>query len=335
MKPNVISLAHGSGGRFTHELIRELMVKKLGNPILNVLGDSALIPGSSRMALTTDSFVVSPWKFPGANIGTLAVCGTINDLAMAGAQPQFLSLACIMEEGLPYRILEEVIDSIAAQARKAKVRIVTGDSKVVERGSCDKLFITTSGVGTMVTAVPLSLKRVKAHDKVVINGCIGEHGLAVLSARKILGLAHSIRSDCAALHEMVLPLLAKGHAIKFMRDPTRGGLASTMNEIAEATGLGIMLDERKIPLSKNVKVACELLGLDPLYIANEGKVVIIVEAHAALSVVNALRKHPLGKHAQIIGEVVEKPKAQVVLTTLVGTRRIVDMPVDDPLPRIC
>jgi hydrogenase expression/formation protein HypE len=330
-----ILLSHGSGGRLMHNLIRDLLVKKFANPILKELADSACINYKERLAFTTDSFVVSPLKFPGADIGKLAVCGTINDLVMQGASPEYLSLALIIEEGLELRVLEEIVDSIAINAKKAGVCFVTGDLKVVEKGACDKIFINTSGIGRILRNRKLSLKNISPQDKIIVTGNIAQHGLAVLAKRKGLDLELKIKSDCNALNKLLIPILKKTDAIKFMRDPTRGGLATTLNEIAESCGLGIFIDEKKIPLSTKVKAACELLGIDPLYVANEGNAVLVVNPGSAKRVLNLLKKHPLGKNAKEIGTVIRQPRGRVILNTVVGTQRIVDMLTSEPLPRIC
>lgn len=328
-------MSHGSGGRLTHNLIKDLILKKLNNPILKELSDSAFIKYKEDIAFTTDSFVVNPLNFPGADIGKLAVCGTVNDLVMQGAVPEFLSLAFIIEEGLDYRILEKIVDSISTNARKSKVCVVTGDIKVVEKGACDKIFINTSGIGRIVGKRRLSIKNIKPQDKIIITGQIAEHGLAVLAKRKELDLGFNIQSDSASLNDLIIPLLKKTDEIKFMRDPTRGGLATTLNEIAETSGLGIIIEEKAIPISAKVRAAGELLGIDPLYIANEGKAVLVVGAKNAKRILGLLKKHPLGRRAEIIGRVTRQPKARVIINTVLGTQRIVDMLTGEPLPRIC
>ncbi len=330
-----ILLGHGSGGRLMHSLIKDLLLKKLDNPILKELSDSAVINYKERVAFTTDSFVVSPLFFPGADIGKLAVCGTVNDLVMQGARPEYLSLALIIEEGLDYGILEKIVDSISINARKSGASFVTGDIKVVEKGACDKIFINTSGIGRITGNKRLSIKNIEPGDSVIITGRIAQHGLAVLAKRRELDLGLNIKSDCAALGELIIPVLKKSDAIKFMRDPTRGGVATTLNEIAENSGLGIIIDEESIPVSGKVKAACELLGIDPLYIANEGIALLVVKRKSAVKILKLLRKHPLGRSAQIIGKIVKEPKGRVIMSTSLGTRRIVDMLTSEPLPRIC
>lgn len=335
MTANKILLGHGSGGRLMHNLIRDLLLRKLNNPILKELADSALIKYKDNLAFTTDSFVVSPLWFSGGDIGKLAVCGTINDLVMLGAVPEYLSLAMIVEEGLDYDILERIVNSISLNAKKAGVVIVTGDIKVVEKGAADKIFINTSGIGRIVKNKNLSIKNVKVGDKIIITGNIAQHGLAVLAKRKELDLDFNINSDCAALNGLIIPILKKANSIKFMRDPTRGGVATTLNEVAEATGLGIIIAEKDMPISSKVRVASELLGIDPLYIANEGIAVLIVKKYSADKVLSLLRRHPLGRNAKIVGEVIRSPKRRVILNTTLGTQRIVDMLTSEPLPRIC
>lgn len=330
-----ILLGHGSGGRLMHQLIQGLLLEKLNNPILKELSDSAVIDYKQRLAFTTDSFVVSPLKFPGGDIGKLAVCGTVNDLVMLAAKPQYLSLALIIEEGLDYHILDSIVDSIALHAKKAKVLVVTGDTKVVERGACDRIFINTSGIGRIVENQRPSLKNIEPQDKIIITGNIAQHGLSVLAKRKELGLGFNIQSDCAALNDLLIPILEKTDCIKFMRDPTRGGLATTLNEICMGSGLGIIIEEKNIPVSSKVKAGCELLGIDPLYVANEGVAILVVEKESTGKILNLLKRHTLGKQARQIGEVVKSPRSQVILNTSFATQRIVDMLASEPLPRIC
>jgi len=330
-----ILLGHGSGGRLTHELIRDALLKKLDNPVLRELGDSAVIDYKERIAFTTDSFVVSPLFFPGGDIGKLAVTGTVNDLVMLGAVPEYISLALIIEEGLRVSVLEKVIDSVARSAKEARVRVVTGDTKVVEKLAADKLFINTSGLGRVLGRRRLTLKNISPGDKIIITGNIAEHGLSVLAKRKGPGLGLNIRSDCASLAGLIIPLLEKTRAIKFMRDPTRGGVATTLNEIAEGAGLGIEIEEKKLPLSDKVRAASELLGIDPLYVANEGKALLVVSRQEAEKVVGLLKLHPLGRRAAIIGAVTRREPGRVISRTLFNTERVLDMLVSDPLPRIC
>ena len=317
------------------QLIRRLFLKRLGNPILNRLTDSARLPYPGPLAFTTDSFVVSPLFFPGGDIGKLAVCGTVNDLLMSGAVPEYLSLAFIIEEGLDYALLERVAVSLAAQAGKSRVRVVTGDLKVVEKGAADQLFINTAGVGRILPGVNIGAEKIRRGDKIIVSGEIGQHGIAVAAKRHSLGLNFNIKSDCAALDGLILPLLKKISALKFMRDPTRGGLAAALNEMAQSSGLGVFIRERDIPVSAAVRAACELLGLDPLHLACEGRVVLAVGSAAAKKALAILRRHPLGVKARVIGEAASFNKGRVVLETAAGTQRFVEMPSGDLLPRIC
>jgi len=335
MEKKQILLGHGSGGLLTHQLIKDVFLSRLKNPVLSELGDSAYLDYRQRLAFTTDSFVVSPLFFPGGDIGKLAVCGTINDLVMMGAAPQYLSLAMIIEEGLELSLLERITDSISRAAKEAGVMIATGDLKVVERGACDKLFINTAGIGKMISKEKLSSKRLSPGDKIIITGNIGQHGLAVLTRRRSLEFDFQIKSDCAALNHLLLPLLKKTNAVKFMRDPTRGGLATTLNEVTQASHLGIEIDEKNIPLSPQVRAACELMGIDPLYVANEGAAILIVRQSAANKVLSFLRKHTLAKNSRVIGSVVNRHAGKVVLRTLLNTQRVIDMLTSEPLPRIC
>jgi len=335
MKDKKILLGHGGGGSLSRELIKELLLKNLDNPILRELSDSAVVDYREKIAFTTDSFVVSPLEFSGGDIGKLAVCGTVNDLVMQGAVPEYLSLALIIEEGLSYRVLEKIVGSIASCARACGVRVVTGDLKVVERGACDKIFINTSGIGRVLKNRRLSLKNIRAGDKIILTGSIGRHGLAVLAGRKELGAGFNIASDCAALNGLLIPVLKKTGAIRFMRDPTRGGLACVLNEMAEGTRLGMIIDEKNIPVPQKVRAACELLGIDPLTLANEGRAVMAVSPEGVGKVLSLLRVHPLARQARVIGRVVLKPAGRLILNTVVGTQRIVDMPAGELLPRIC
>jgi len=335
MSNQKILLSHGSGGRLAHDLIKDLLLEKFNNPILKELADSASINYKERLAFTTDSFVVSPIKFSGGDIGKLAVCGTVNDLVMLGAVPEYLSLAFIIEEGLDHRILEEVVDSISVNARNAGVQIVTGDLKVVEKGACDKIFINTSGIGRILKNRNLSAKFIKSGDKIILTGGIGQHGFSVLAKRKEMDLGFNIQSDCAALNALLIPILKKTDAIKFMRDPTRGGVATTLNEVAQQADLGIVIEEKSIPVSSKVRAAGELLGIDPLYVANEGRAILIIKKGSQNKVLTLLKKHPLGRSAQIIGGLTKENRGRVILNTILGTQRIVDMLTSEPLPRIC
>lgn len=330
-----ILLAHGSGGKLAHELVEEIFVKAFDNPILARLDDSASIDFSGRLAFTTDSYVVNPIFFPGGDIGKLAVCGTVNDLAMCGAKPLYLSLSFIIEEGLTRSELKTIVGSVQRAAREAGVKIVTGDTKVVHRGSADKLFINTSGIGIVPDGVDISGSSAKPGDKVLLSGPIGDHGIAVLSKREGLSFSTQLESDCAPLNNLVADMLNASSNIHCMRDPTRGGLATTLNELAKQSKVSIRIDEKKVPVRDEVLAACEMLGLDPLYVANEGKLVAIVPAEDADKVLKAMQGNHYGKEASLIGEVFENKPGRVVMRTTIGASRIVDMMVGDPLPRIC
>ena len=332
---NKILLAHGSGGKLTHELIEEGFVKAFANPLLAELGDSAVMDFSGKLAFTTDSHVVNPIFFPGGDIGKLAVCGTVNDLAMAGAKPLYLSLAFIIEEGFPRDELAEIVDSIKETAKAAKVEIITGDTKVVNRGCADKLFINTAGLGIIPENVDIAGDKARPGDKVILSGTIGDHGIAVLSRREGLSFSTHLKSDCAPLGGLVAEMLDASPNIHCLRDPTRGGVATTLNELAGQSGVSIRIEEAKIPVREEVPAACEMLGFDPLYVANEGKLVAIIAAEDAAKILTAMRANPYGKDAAIIGEVTAENPGRVVMKTSVGASRIVDMLVGDLLPRIC
>lgn len=333
-----ILLAHGSGGKLMHDLIEKEILKRFANPFLSPLDDSAVLKiGDRKFAFTTDSYVVKPIFFPGSDIGKLAIYGTVNDLSMVGAEPLYLSCGLILEEGLETEILEKILSSMEEAGRIANVKIVTGDTKVVEKGSADKIFINTSGIGLVKDNCTLSAKRIKKGDKIIINGSIGDHGIAVMSERMNLKVTSSLRSDCAPLWnlvEKILKISTRGVHLKFMRDPTRGGLATVLNEIVAKTNLGILIREKDIPIKDEVKGICELLGLDPLYVANEGKAVMIVSSQSAEKVLRVMKKDKLGKDASIIGEITDQPK-RVILETLIGGHRIVDLLTGEQLPRIC
>jgi hydrogenase expression/formation protein HypE len=330
-----ILLAHGSGGSLSHDIVNNSILSILGNPILNRLDDSAVFDAKGKIAFTTDSHVVQPMFFPGGDIGRLSVCGTVNDLSVMGATPLYLSLALIIEEGLPSKDLNNVVNSIKEAADEAGVKIVTGDTKVVNRGNADKLFINTAGIGIIPEGINISGHNARPGNKVILSGTIGDHGIAVLSKREGIGFETDLESDSAPLNKMIAEMMQVSDKINCMRDPTRGGLSSTLNEIAEQSGVSIRIDEEKIPVRREVAAACEMLGLDPLYIANEGKVVAIVEAEDAEKILAQMQKNKYGQNAAIIGEVTEKHTAKVTLKTALGTSRIVDMLVGEPLPRIC
>jgi hydrogenase expression/formation protein HypE len=333
-----ILLGHGSGGRLSAELIEKLILPALDNPALRALDDQAVLSlgeGAPRIALTTDSYVVSPIFFPGGDIGTLAVNGTINDLAVGGARPLALSLALILEEGLPIADLERVIASVKTAAARAGVPVVTGDTKVVGRGSGDQLFINTSGVGLVPAGITLGSARVQPGDAIVLSGPIAEHGIAILALRHGLSLGGDLSSDTAPLYELVRALLSASPGVHAMRDPTRGGVAATLVEIASRRRLGIEIEEARVPVREVVRGAAELLGLDPLLVANEGKLVAFLPEEQADRALEALRAHPLGLDAARIGRVVAEHPGRVVARTAVGGERLIDLPYAEPLPRIC
>lgn len=337
VKERNILLGHGSGGRMMHELISDLFIKHLGNEILNEQTDSAILSvGSSEISFTTDSFVIDPLFFPGGNIGKLAVCGTVNDIAVSGAEPLYLSASFIIEEGFPIKELELIIESLASEARKAGVLIVTGDTKVVNKGKCDKLFINTAGIGRLKKDNRYISKALNLQegDVILINGNIGEHGLAVMNAREAFNFKTQVESDCACLNHLIKDVLDK-YPVKFMRDPTRGGVATVMNELASKTNFGIELSESDLPVSNGVKAMCEILGFDPLHIANEGKVLIVAAEKEGLKILDILKNDILGKKSAIIGRVVNEHPGKVVLKNETGGRRIVDSLTGDQLPRIC
>jgi hydrogenase expression/formation protein HypE len=336
MEHRTIQLAHGSGGRLSADLIDRLFLPRFGNDILNRLEDQAVLPcQAGRLAFTTDSFVVDPIFFPGGNIGDLAVNGTINDICMSGARPLYLSAAFIIEEGFPMDDLHRILVSMENAAGRAQVSIVTGDTKVVDKGSCDKIFINTSGIGFVPDGISLSAANIKPGDKVILSGTIADHGMAVMTSRENLSFHSRIQSDTAALDGLVDQMLAVTTNIKALRDPTRGGVATTLNEFARASQVGIGLFSQNIPVSPEVHGACEVLGIDPLYVANEGKLIAIVESVMADAIVAAMHEHPLGRKAAIIGEAVADHPGLVTMETGLGVNRIVDMPVGEQLPRIC
>jgi len=332
-----VDLSHGAGGRAMAQLIDEIFRAAFDNPILDRGDDQAAfdLPGG-RMVMSTDSYVISPLFFPGGDIGSLAVHGTINDVAMAGARPLHLAASYIIEEGFPLADLQRIAISMGRAARDAGVAIVTGDTKVVERGKGDGVFITTTGVGVVPPGLDLSADRARPGDLVILSGFIGDHGVAVMSTRNNLGFETDILSDSAALHELVALMVdVAAGSLRVMRDPTRGGVATTLNEIAQQSGVGFLVDERAIPVRPAVQAACELLGLDPLHVANEGKLVAIVAPAAADALVAAMRTHPLGRDAVLIGEVTADEQRFVQMTTSFGGGRIVDWLAGEQLPRIC
>ncbi|MBB4304425.1 hydrogenase expression/formation protein HypE [Rhodobium orientis] len=337
IKNGRVDLSHGAGGRAMAQLVADLFVAAFDNDMLSAGNDQAAFDVSEgRMVMTTDGYVVSPLFFPGGDIGSLSVHGTINDVAMAGARPLYLSASFIIEEGFALSDLSRIVGSMAAAARDARVKIVTGDTKVVERGKADGVFISTTGVGVVPEGLNLSADAARPGDKVLLSGTIGDHGIAVMSKRENLTFDTEILSDSAALHGLVAAMVAAGGpGLRLMRDPTRGGLAATLNEVAASSGVGFKLEEAAIPVRPQVHAACEFLGLDPLYVANEGKLVAVVAPDHAEAVLTAMRAHPLGLDAAPIGEVVADDNRFVQLTTAFGGGRIVDWLSGDQLPRIC
>jgi hydrogenase expression/formation protein HypE len=336
-----VTLAHGGGGKAMKDLIDDVFVAAFDNDALAPLEDqarfdlAALARHGDRLAFTTDSFVVDPLFFPGGNIGTLAVCGTVNDLAVGGAKPLYLSCAVIIEEGVTIELLRKVATSMAETARGAGVVIVTGDTKVVSKGSCDKLFMTTTGIGVIREGVDLGAHLAQPGDVVLVNGLLGDHGAAILCARGDMALETPIESDCACLNGLIEAILRTAPGVRFMRDATRGGIATILNEIAEASRVAIEINETATPIRDEVKGFCEILGLDPLYLANEGKIVVVAPPDQAEAALAAMRAHLLGSHACIIGQVHDGEAGRVTMRTVFGGRRIVDMLVGEQLPRIC
>ncbi|MBE9231913.1 hydrogenase expression/formation protein HypE [Cuspidothrix issatschenkoi LEGE 03284] len=341
IKDTHINLSHGSGGKAMRDLIANIFVKNFDNPILSQLEDQATFDlynfsqHGNRLAFTTDSYVVDPLFFPGSDIGELAINGTINDLAVSGAKPLYLTCSMILEEGLPIETLRKVVASMQKAAKKAGVQIVTGDTKVVNRGCADKLFINTAGIGIIPPGIDISPRHIQPGDVVIINGEIGNHGTAILIARGELALETDIESDCQPLHELVAEIIKVCPEIHAMRDATRGGLATVLNEFAQTSNLGIRINENAIPIREEVNGVCEILGLEPLYLANEGKLVIVAPPEKADLILENMRNHPTGKDASIIGEIITNPPGIVLLKTAFGAERIIDMLVGDQLPRIC
>ncbi len=332
-----ILLSHGSGGKLTHDLIEKLFVAIFDNPMLDKQDDQAIVEvPKGRLSFTTDSYVVDPIFFPGGDIGALAVNGTVNDICMCGARPLFLSTGFIIEEGLLFEDLRKIVESMKAAADKAGVVIVTGDTKVVNKGKGDKVFINTSGIGVIEHGFDISAANVQPGDKIIVSGGIAEHGVAILSKREGIAFETVTQSDCAALNGLVESILKiGGEAVHAMRDPTRGGVAATLNEFAVTSKVGIRIQESSLPVAASVVGACEMLGLDPLYVANEGKLVAAIAPEGAEAVLAAMREHPLGRQAVIIGNVVTEQPGMVSLQTRLGAWRVVDMPVAEQLPRIC
>lgn len=341
LKADTVTLAHGSGGKAMRDLIADVFVQTFDNNALDMLEDQArfdlskLAGDGGQLAMTTDSFVVDPLFFPGGDIGKLAVAGTVNDLAVSGAIPKYLTCGMIIEEGLSVDTLRRVVTSMKETADAAGVSVVTGDTKVVHRGAADKLFINTAGIGIINKQVNIGGNRAMAGDVIVTNGHIGDHGAAIVDARGEFAMVNAIQTDCQPLNGLIQRMLGACTDIHCMRDATRGGVASVLNEFAEASGVGIRLDEESIPVRPEVRGMCEILGLDPLYLANEGKLVAIVPPGYADSLVSAMRAHPMGRHSAVIGEVTKMPAGRVVLVTSFGGERVVDMLLGEQLPRIC
>ncbi len=332
----VIKLAHGSGGQLTRELIENFIRPKFGNHILDRLEDAAILFLSENLlAFSTDSYVVRPIFFPGGDIGKLAVCGTINDLAVVGARPLGISCSFILEEGFPLSALNKIIDSMQKTASQTGCQVVTGDTKVVEKGAADQIFINTTGIGVVQTQTPLSVEQIHPEDQIIMTGTLGDHAASIFVARQNLPLSSSLVSDCAPLYELLEPLWSLGPKIRFMRDPTRGGVAAVLNEAVRGQKFGIELNEGVLPVKPEVKGICDLMGFDPLYLANEGKALIVTAPDAVEIVLGILKQHPLGKESSAIGRIVSEPQAIVYLKTNLGTKRIIDLPMGDPLPRIC
>ena len=336
-KNDRILLAHGGGGQLSDELIRKHILPKLKNDVLAELGDSAKLNLDSKsLCLTTDSYVVKPLFFNGGDIGELAVCGTINDLAVAGSRPVAMSLSLIIEDGFEIELLDKILESIGQTARQNKIDIVTGDTKTVEAGAADGIFINTTGIGIRLAGVELGVEKISNGDQIIINGTIGDHGMTIISQRQGIKFQSQLKSDCAALAELTCELLKKTNGVKFMRDPTRGGIAATLNEIAKSSGQSIEIRETDIPVNKTVQAAADMLGFDVLTIANEGKFVAVVSPESARDCLKICQNHPLGKDAAIIGQVIQtKDMPLVELITRIGGRRIVQMPYGRELPRIC
>ena len=330
-----VLLAHGSGGKLGHDLVKNAFLPSFDNPLLSRLDDSAVFDARGRLAFTTDSYIVTPIFFPGGDIGKLAVCGTVNDLSMSGATPLYLSVSFIIEEGFSLSNLSKIVTSIQQATDEAGVKIITGDTKVVNRGNADGLFINTAGVGIIPDGVDISGSNARVGDKVILSGPIGEHGIAIMSEREGLKFASPVISDCAPLNKLVSEMLEVSSEIHCLRDPTRGGVATTLNEFAAQSKVGILIHEDAIPVQDAVRAACEMLGFDPLYVANEGKLVAIVTPNDAEKIVQKMRQNKYATEATIIGDITEEHPGRVIMRTRLGASRIVDMLVGELLPRIC
>ena len=332
---DAILLAHGSGGRLSHELVKAKLLPFLANPMLNRLDDSAIFEANGRLSFTTDSYVVNPIFFPGGDIGKLAVCGTVNDLSMSGSKPAYLSLSLIIEEGFSLGELDLILQSVKASAEEAEVIIITGDTKVVNRGQADKLFINTSGIGIIPDGVDISGANARAGDKVILSGTVGDHGIAVMTQREGLKFSVPVESDCTPLNKLVAQMLQVSTKIHCLRYPTSGGLATTLNEFSQQSNVGIIVEEDRIPIAEGVRAACELLGFDPIYVANEGKLVAIVEPDDADRILATMKENPYGRNAAIIGRITNDYAGKLIMKTKLGSSRIVDMLTGELLPRIC
>ena len=336
MEHDVITMAHGAGGQLSHALMEEVVLPALGNMLLNVLHDGAVLPLTGRTAFTTDSYVVQPHFFPGGSIGRLAVCGTVNDLSMTGAAPAYLSLAVILEEGFPIAALRRIVADIAAAAEEAGVSIVTGDTKVVPRGCGDGIYINTAGVGTMLAGADIAPTNITAGMDIIVSGTLGDHAATVMAARHGLTLPPEIQSDCAPLCHLTAEMIAAaGDGIAVLRDPTRGGAAASLNELAGAAGVGVLLDEEQIPVRPAVQGVCEMLGFDPLTLANEGKLLAFVRPDVTAHVLDVMHENPYGREACVIGHTTADAPGTVGLRTALGGIRVVDLPLGELVPRIC
>ncbi|MCM8803862.1 MAG: hydrogenase expression/formation protein HypE [Candidatus Omnitrophica bacterium] len=336
MKEDKIILSHGSGGKLTYDLIENIFLKNFRNEIIEKLTDSAIIEFEEiDICFTTDSYTVNPIFFPGGDIGKLSICGTINDLAVCGATPLYISVSFIIEEGFEIKNIEKIVNSMRNIAKRAGVKIVTGDTKVVEKGKGDKIFINTSGIGIKDKKIKIGREYIEEGDVIIINGDIAEHGLSILIARNEFEIKSNIKSDCAPLNNLINKILKVSNRIKFMRDPTRGGLSSTLNEIVKNKEFGIIIYEEKIPIKKEVLSICEILGFEPLNIANEGKVVIVCDKKDSEKIIEIMRNTKYGEKAEIIGEIVKEPKGKVLMQTINGSLRVIEQPVGEQFPRIC
>ena len=331
-----ILLGHGSGGKLSHELISETILPYFKNDELEKLGDAAVFKlGDNRVAFSTDSYVVDPIFFPGGDIGKLAICGTVNDLSMMGARPLYISAGIILEEGLPLDVLEQILDSMRKMAEESGIQIITGDTKVVPHGAADKIFINTAGIGLVPPGIDINGDQAKPGDVVIINGSIADHGITIMASREGLEMDIDLKTDSAPLNNLVDDMLKSSNNIHVLRDPTRGGVATTLNEIASQSNVAIKLYEKNLPVSEKVQSVCEILGLDPLYIANEGKCLVICPESESANVLMAMKNNKYGKDSKVIGEVIAEPRQKVFLETLIGGQRIIDMLAGEQLPRIC